>query len=227
MRVRTVVALGVAGVLAAAGVALAPVTFAAQAPANGCPDIEVIGARASTERPGLGVLIGPLAQRITRAVPQTVRSTAVDYPATLGNYQGSVRQGVTALAADLARTAAACPETRFVLAGYSQGANVIGDALAGRGRAAPAIPAELASRVSAVLLFGDPTFTAGEPFNVTDGTRSGLFARGSGLLAVVADRTQSFCNRNDRFCQGGTSVAAHLDYSRFLADATEFATARL
>lgn len=227
MRVRTIVAVGVAGMLAAGGVALAPLTFAAQAPGNACPDVEVIGARASTERPGLGVLIGPFAQRLTREASQTVRTTAVDYPATLSNYQASVQQGVTALAADLGRTAAACPGTRFVLAGYSQGANVVGDALAGRGRATPAVAPELASRVAAVVLFGDPTFTAGEPFNVTDGTRSGVFARGRGRLDAFADRTRSFCNRNDRFCQGGTSTAAHLNYSRFLADATSFAADRL
>lgn len=211
--------------MAAGGVALAPLTFAAQAPGNACPDVEFIGARATTERPGLGVLLTPLAQQITRYLPQTVRTTAVDYPASF-NYMSSVRQGVTALAADLKQTAAACADTTFILAGYSQGADVVGDALAGSGRAAPAIPAGLASRVSAVLLFGDPTFTAGEPFNITDGTRSGTFARGDGRLDTFADRIQSFCNRNDRFCQSGTSVAAHLDYAKFLNDATDFAAAK-
>jgi hypothetical protein len=116
--------------------------------------------------------------------------------------------------------------------GYSQGANVVGDALAGRSvraRAAgrPAIPAALSGRVAAVLLFGDPTFTAGEDFNVGDGTRNGVFPRGAGGLDAFADRTQSFCNRNDRFCQGGTSLAAHLDYNKFLDDATEFVAAQL
>jgi hypothetical protein len=231
MRLRTVLTIAATGVVGAAGLLVAPLTFAAQAPGNACPDVEVIGARGTTERPGLGVLLTPLAQRLTRELPETVRSTAVDYPASF-SYTASVRQGVTSLAADLRETAAACADTRFVLAGYSQGANVVGDALAGRsvrGRAAaqPAIPAALADRVVAVLLFGDPTFTAGEDFNVGDGTRSGVFPRGAGGLAAVADRTQSFCNRNDRFCQGGTSLAAHLDYDKFLDDATEFVAEQL
>jgi hypothetical protein len=81
--------------------------------------------------------------------------------------------------------------------------------------------------VAAVLLFGDPTFTAGESFNVTDGAKSGILARGDGRLDAVADRTQSFCNRNDRFCQGGTSLAAHLDYAKFFGDATDFVEGRL
>nr|BFE70419.1 hypothetical protein GCM10020092_037200 [Actinoplanes digitatis] len=41
-------------------------------------------------------------------------------------------------------------------------------------------------------------------------------------LDAFAARTQSFCNRNDRFCQGGTSLAAHLDYSKFFGDAVAF-----
>lgn len=230
MRLRTVLTIVATGVVGAAGLLVAPLTFAAQAPGNACPDVEVIGARGTTERPGFGVLLGPLAQQLTGELPRSVRSTPVDYPASF-NYTASVRQGVTSLAASLQRTAAACAGTRFVLMGYSQGANVVGDALAGRslrGRAGqPAIPAALSDRVAAVLLFGDPTFTAGEDFNVGTGTRSGIFARGAGGLDGFAGRTRSFCNRNDRFCQGGTSLAAHLDYAKFTADATDFVARQL
>ncbi|TCB92160.1 cutinase family protein [Micromonospora zingiberis] len=217
-----------AAVVAVAGLAVAPLTFAAEAPRNTCPELEIIGARGTTERPGLGVVLTPLAQQITREVPQTVRTTALDYPAS-ANYTASVRQGVAEVQRVLAATAATCPDTRFVLAGYSQGADVMGDALVGGGsRLAPgaALPADLAARVSAVLLFGDPTFTAGEPFNVTDGRRSGVFPRGSGRLNAFADRTQSYCNANDRFCQGGFSLAAHLNYRGFHGQATAFVAAR-
>ncbi|GAA2583914.1 cutinase Cfp21 [Winogradskya consettensis] len=217
MRLRTVLSLAAAGVVGAAGLVVAPLTFAAQAPGNACADVEVIGARGTTERPGLGILLTPLAQQLTRELPQSIRTTAVDYPANF-NYTASVRQGVTALAGDVQRTAAACKNTRFVLMGYSQGADVVGDALTSQS----ALPTALQDRVAAVLLFGDPTFTRNEPFNVTDGTRSGVFPRGAGRLNTFADRTQSFCNRNDQFCQGGTSLAAHLDYAKFADDATAF-----
>jgi hypothetical protein len=232
MRMRTALTIGAMTVVGISGLVVAPLTFAAQAPGNACPDVEIIGARGTTERPGLGVVLGPLAQQLTRGLTQRVRTTAVDYPASF-NYQASVRQGVSALAADVKRTAAACSRTRFILMGYSQGANVVGDALAGRStgrRAAPApaaVPAALSDRVAAVLLFGDPTFTAGESFNVTDGAKSGILARGDGRLDAVAARTQSFCNRNDRFCQGGTSLAAHLDYAKFFGDALDFTRDRL
>jgi hypothetical protein len=221
MRARTALALGIAAITVTAGLAVAPLTFAAQAPANACPDLEIIGARGTTERPGLGVVLTPLAQQITRELPQTVRTTALDYPASF-NYTASVRQGARQLAADMESTAEECADTRFVLMGYSQGADVVGDAIAGSGRGAPGVSDALVDRISSVLLFGDPAFTAGEPFNVTDGARSGIFPRGAGRLDAVADRTQSFCNRNDRFCQGGTSLAAHLNYDGFADDAAGF-----
>ncbi|MEU7905483.1 cutinase family protein [Actinoplanes sp. NPDC049118] len=218
---RRMLTIGAMAAVGISGLVVAPLTFAAQAPAGACPDVEIVGARGTTERPGLGVVLGPLAQQLTRGLAQSVRATAVDYPASF-NYQASVRQGVSALSAQLRRTAAACARTRFVLMGYSQGADVMGDALAGGRAAQPTVPAALSDRVAAVLFFGDPTFTAGEPFNVTDGTRSGILARGDGRLDAFADRTRSFCNRNDRFCQGGTSLAAHLDYAKFFGDALAF-----
>jgi hypothetical protein len=213
------VTLVAAGAVAIGGMAVAPLTFAATAPRNGCADVEVIGARGTTERPGLGVLLTPLAQRITRDLEQTVRTTAVDYPASF-SYTSSVRQGVADLTAKVRRTAAACPGTKIVLTGYSQGADVVGDAVTGP------LAGDLGS-VAAVLLFGDPSFTAGEAFNAGDGNRSGIFPRRRGSLDAVADRTRSFCNRNDRFCQGGTSLAAHLDYAKFIGDATGFTADRV
>ncbi|MDR7278502.1 cutinase family protein [Catenuloplanes atrovinosus] len=196
------------------GVVAAPYAFAAQAPANDCADVEIIGARGTTERPGLGVVLTPLAQQMTRELPQTVRTTALDYPANF-NYAASVRAGVTQLREDIAATAEECPDTRLVLMGYSQGADVVGDTLA-------RLDDDLAGNVASVLLFGDPTFTRGEDFNVTDGTRQGVFPRGAGALDGFADRIQSYCNRNDRFCQSGTSLAAHIDYAGFRDDAIAF-----
>ncbi|MEU5550227.1 cutinase family protein [Micromonospora sp. NPDC047793] len=221
-------ALVAVGVVALAGLAIAPMTFAAEAPRNTCPDLEVIGARGTTERPGLGIVLTPLARQITRDLPQTVRTTPLDYPAS-GNYIASVRQGVTEVQRVMTATAAQCPGTRFVLMGYSQGADVMGDALAGTGSrlgGRTGLPADLATRVSSVLLFGDPSFTAGEPFNVTAGRRSGIFPRGAGRLNGFADRIQSYCNANDRFCQGGFSFAAHVNYQGFHPQATRFAAAR-
>ncbi|MFI5838738.1 cutinase family protein [Catenuloplanes sp. NPDC051500] len=201
------------------GVVAGPYAFAAVAPGNACADVEIIGARGTTERPGLGIVLTPLADRMTREIPETVRTTALDYPANF-NYTASVRAGVAELKDDLAATAAECEDTRFVLMGYSQGADVVGDTLAG-------LDDELAGKVASVLLFGDPSFTRGEDFNVTDGTRQGVFPRGAGRLDEFADRIQSYCNRNDRFCQSGTSLAAHLNYAGFQDEAVAFTADRV
>lgn len=62
------------------------------------------------------------------------------------DYGRSVSTGKQNLAAKIAETAKTCPNTRFVLAGYSQGAQVIADAL-------PNIPSD---QILAVGLFGEP-----------------------------------------------------------------------
>lgn len=227
MRLRKAIMIAAAGVVVAGGLAVAPLTFAAEAPGNGCADVEIIGARGSTERPGFGARLEPLAQNLTQDLDVTVTSTPVDYPATLRNYNNSVRQGVADMADKVEATAAQCADTTFVLMGYSQGAQVTGDLLAGAGGGQPSLPTAVSDRVAVVVLLGDPTFTAGEPFNVTQGNRSGVFAREPGELDAFADRTQSFCNRNDTFCQSGSSLAAHLNYDGSLDEAADFVASKV
>lgn len=132
-RRRRLLAFVVAGAATVAGLAVASPTYAAEAPDNTCPEVEIIGARGSIQPPGLGIILTPLAEQITQQLPQTVRATALNYPATLFNYTASVRQGVAEIQRVMAATAAQCADTRFVLVGYSQGADVMGDALVGDG----------------------------------------------------------------------------------------------
>ncbi len=54
-----------------------------------------------------------------------------------------------------------------------------------------------------------------------------MFPRGAGALDGFADRIQSYCNRNDRFCQSGTSLAAHINYAGFRDDAIGFTAGQL
>ena len=127
--------LGAAGVLAATGVAAA-VAVAGPASATpssaACTTVRVIAARASTEAPGDGV-IGSLVTLIQNDVSASVSQEAVVYPATLTNYSSSVTQGDSAIKSQLATDVANCPDEQFVLVGYSQGAQVVGDALGGGG----------------------------------------------------------------------------------------------
>ncbi|GAA4606587.1 cutinase Cut4 [Actinoplanes octamycinicus] len=187
--------------------------------AAGCSDVKIIVTRASTEAPGTGI-IGSLARAVTRDSKQSVTTEATDYPALLNPYPPSVAAGTRALTKQLTDTTAACPATKIVLMGYSQGAHVIGDVLAGTGRVAgftraDAIHAGIADRVVAVVLMGDPRFVPGKPFNAGTSRTRGLFPRGAdAALDAFADRTQSFCDTGDNFCAGGRNVAVHLGYTR-------------
>lgn len=194
----------------------------------GCADVHIIATRASTEQPGAGI-IGSLVDAVSSATDQSVSTDATDYPATLIPYASSVADGVEALTGQLTTQAADCPNSKIVLMGYSQGANVISDVLAGGGgrglgqQTAPVDPA-IAEQVSAVILMGDPRHVAGESFQAGTATTDGLFPRGANQsLEGMADRIQSYCDAGDTFCAGGGNIAVHLGYTRkYNAQAEEF-----
>jgi cutinase len=205
---------GTAAVLTAPSAPAAPSTPAvvaapepvAGAPADGCPEVEAIAVRATTEPQGGGIVAGPLAAALRDRLGPGVRTHDLVYPATFA-YARSKQAGVAALRARLSQTSAACPGTRFVLIGYSQGADVIGDTLASGD-----VPA--GDRVGAVALFGDPGFTSREPF-ATGSFRpgvDGVLARPAGALDGFADRTISYCDRDDDVCQRGATGRGHFGY---------------
>jgi acetylxylan esterase len=204
----------------AASASAAAGSAAADGSTTGCAVVHVIAARASTEQPGDGI-IGSLVSLIQSSVKATVTQEAVVYPATLSNYASSVGQGDAAIEADLVKDAAQCPQEKFVLVGYSQGAQVVGDALGGGGDSpglgpttAP-VSAAIAARVLAVIQMGDPRRVPGFSFDVgTDPGATGLFPRpASESLGAVAAKIQSYCDIGDPFCARGQDLAAHLDYT--------------
>ncbi|MEU8816864.1 cutinase family protein [Actinoplanes sp. NPDC048796] len=212
--------IGAGAALVAAGLVVAPQAFGGTttAAAN-CAAVHIIATRASTERPGAGI-IGSLVSSVQRASRQTVSTEATDYPAVLNPYGPSVSAGVRALTGQITAKAAACPDTKLVLMGYSQGAHVIGDVLAGSGRQAVSTPnqaldARLAAKVTAVILMGDPRYVAGKSFNAGTSRTNGLFARGNdAALDGFAAKIQSYCDTGDNFCARGASLATHLGYTR-------------
>ncbi|NHC44483.1 cutinase family protein [Motilibacter aurantiacus] len=145
----------------------------------------------------------------------------------LGSYRASVAQGVAETAAYLSARSALCPGERFVLSGYSQGAHVIGDALAGL---APALRA----RVAYVALFGDPKLHLPEgkgivPPACRGGSRS-PWRRGSagclvdsGILearvpyvpADLAGRVGSWCDSGDAVCTNNLAAFRNTAHSAY------------
>ena len=127
-----------------------------------CDDVRVIGIRGSGQPPGFGEQVEPVVEAVGAAMTstgRTVESVPLEYPALsladsfglalfTGEYEASVVAGAEALLADLEATADRCPDTEFVLVGYSQGAQVIKAALA------DSVPLR---HIAGLILLADPT----------------------------------------------------------------------
>lgn len=201
---------------AAATCAATGLVTAGPAAAADCSDVQLVFARGTGERPGLGILGAPLVREMQAALPgKTVTSRAVDYAAAAN--QRSAGPGATDMTNHVVETAAACPNMTFVLGGYSQGASVTDIALGlrtnlGNGES---IPANLAPRVGAVVVFGNPL-----------GLSRQTIEQSSDLYG---DKAKSFCANGDPVCGGGGNFAAHLAYSRNgnIGEAAEFVASTL
>lgn len=183
------------------------------APAQPCPDIQVIFARGTMEPPGVGKAGQAFVDALTaRAAGRTVDVAPVDYPASLDF--ATAADGVVDATNRVQSAASVCPTTKIVLGGYSQGAAVAAyiteDAVpAGvtlpMGITGP-MPAFVADHVAAVVLFGKPSsgflqmvYTGAPP--ITVGSR-------------YVSKTLDLCIADDPVCStGGGDNAAHVEYS--------------
>jgi hypothetical protein len=132
--------------VAVAGSAFVGLTSGVANAASGCPDVHWFGAAGSGERDGyeatanggMGAIVYQSYVALQQQLAQegrTITAEAVEYPAKdvpedagvldWADYMGSVDQGTAALGGQYAAFTAQCPETKVVLAGYSQGAMVV------------------------------------------------------------------------------------------------------
>lgn len=150
--------------------------------AAACPNIHVFGARETLAPPGFGTA-GPVVDAILAAFPGAT-SEVIDYPAAGDSdaaYAASVQAGVQAVVGQVDGFVAACPATQVVLVGYSQGGQIMDDAVCGGGDpnfgvvdvGVPLSAASVAA-IKAVVLMGDPRHTPGLPFNVGTSTAPGV-----------------------------------------------------
>lgn len=195
------------------------VAAANSASAASCAAIDVVVARGTFEPGTLGSIVGdPVYAAIQKALPGTTTSSyPVNYPADLTE-PASVDAGNTDLVNHVTSQAAACPSQRFILVGYSQGANVVDNsigissdgALVG-GPIVATVPASIQPKVAAVLLFGNP-----------------IRAIGRSVTGTYAARTDDFCADGDPVCQaGGTNILAHLSYGNDATAAAAFAASKV
>ncbi|KAK0516241.1 hypothetical protein JMJ35_000844 [Cladonia borealis] len=123
-----------------------------------CKPVTVIFARGTIELGNVGSLVGPpFFNALDVALgAENVGVQGVDYPATIEGYlEGGDPGGAATTAQLLEQAASQCPDTQIVLSGYSQGAQEVhlGEAM---------VSAEVAARIAAVVVFGDPF--KGRPF---------------------------------------------------------------
>lgn len=165
------------------------------------------------------------------------------------DYRASVDQGVSELVEYLSSRARACPDELLLVAGYSQGAQVVGESLFGIGKS-------VRDKILHVALFGDPKL------HLPEGTGSGLpdacsgtkspWRRGGvscltdgGILGSrtpylppdIESRVGSWCNQNDYICnnnpldrtaiQSGHNSYTEIEIPEAVREAIEALNARL
>jgi hypothetical protein len=230
MRRRTLI-----GTALAAAISLTSLTAgsagAAPPPPTGCAQVEFIAVRGTNEAGPVGVL-QQLANAVSASSRFTVNVHGLPYPAT-SDWVNSVNAGKALMAQRIAAQAAACPNKRFVVAGYSQGAWVVGDSLVGGGGGWPSpVDPVYAPKVAAVVMYGDPRFRSGEAFNAgtagVNAPRNGVIPRDLGAFARYANRTRNYCERDDTICQWGSSGSGHFVYTqKYTQNAAAFIVGKL
>lgn len=176
-----------------------------------CTQYLVLTARGTGE-PKRGQLLSPVARSIKNALPDEVQTINLDYPADTNVNEGGTF-GVRLLLDTLRVQAEACPDQGFVLLGYSQGALIIGDALAAPatrliGETVGEMSEDIASRILAIVLYGNPRFTGGEEYGVGDYDEAlgGILPRVPGSLDSFTDRLRDYCVAKDFICQNSLSL---------------------
>ncbi len=199
--------------LLAAGLGTAA-NLGATARAQDCATVDVVVARGTHEPGYLGSGVGdPLYARLSADLGVDTSAYRVNYPADL-LVPSSVADGTHDMTAHIMAQAEACPDQRFVVVGYSQGALVAHGTL-GTTQVAilpgiAVLPIEYAPRVMAVLLFGDPVRLVG-----------------GGVAAAYADRTGNYCTAGDPICAGGIFYANHSAYGWAFGPAVDLVGSRL
>ncbi|KAG9077227.1 hypothetical protein FRC06_009021 [Ceratobasidium sp. 370] len=164
---------------------------------SSCSALQLVHVAGTTEI-GLGIVGTPLSTALASAVPGTT-TKSITYD-TSAEYVVTVAAGAATTQSYLASQAAACPNQRFVLTGYSKGALVLHSTT---------LASNLKSRVASILVFGDPARNIDSPWPINSPSVDLAPKDGSTSSQNIA----SFCNTGDLFCDiPGVSLPAHLAY---------------
>ncbi len=192
-----------------------------------CPDIEVLFARGTFEPPGVGRIGQAFVDAVTAdAAGKSVNVYPVDYPAST-DFPRAV-DGVMDASNHIRATALACPRTKMVLGGYSQGAAVMGFVTANAipdgftpppGLTGP-MPNDIADHIAAIALFGKPS----------PEFMNSIGAPPIAIGPLYAAKTIDMCVSADPICSdSGNDGGAHGMYAAngMVGQAAQFAVKRV
>ena len=192
-----------AAVVASSVLAVSTVS-APVAAAESCPDVEVVFARGTSDRPGVGFVGKAFIDSLKwKLLGKKISTYAVNYPASW-NFSTSTSAGAVDANKHVQYVAAVCPDTKIVLGGMSQGSGVIDLITIGNRKIwffTPApLPDAMANHVVAVAVFANP-------------------ARDQPLLGPLTEispqyghKTIDLCANGDPYCSRGLNYFAHYSY---------------
>ena len=163
LRTANVMGRWIVAVVFAASV-FAPAVTGTAAAADPCSNVEVVFARGTNEPPGVGATGQAFTDALTARLPgKSVDVYPVDYPASLDFSRAA--DGVADASNKIGSVVAACPQTKVVVGGYSQGAAIaayittdnVPDGYALPPGITGPLPPNVANHVATVALFGKPS----------------------------------------------------------------------
>jgi hypothetical protein len=185
---------------------------ASAAKTSSCPNAYFIGARGSGEAPDSELMLGktlpsvydtwihelqkwdPNYQLKLYGVPYPAVSVDIAVWSANKEYDNSVARGVRLTTRYVTSEARRCPTASFTFAGYSQGADVVG-------QAARQLRASLGAQLGAVVLLGNPHFnpTWNHDYGTYDNQKQGILGAWSDSQYASA-RVIDYCRAGDPVC---------------------------
>ena len=154
-------------------------TLTLSSPLDSCPKIHVFGARETTAPQGYGTA-ATVVNLVTSSHSGST-AEAIVYPACGGqsscggvSYANSAAQGTSAVAQAVNSFNERCPDTELVLVGYSQGGQIMDNAVCGDDSGKIGLSTAALAMTKAVILMGDPRHIVGLPYNVGTCQASGV-----------------------------------------------------
>lgn len=147
-------------------------------------------------------MLAPISQSIEQRNGERSETYTLPYMARAFDnghtYGDSKADGLNRASELLSDTVARCPNTRYTVTGYSQGADIAGDLAAAIGNGRGPVPAD---RVLAVGLLADPgSGTTGEAVVGPRASGKGIADPRPGGMGALSGRVASICDPADLYC---------------------------